>query len=97
MNQKLFPVFIVSYTVIKYSINNILSFDACLSWIMLVENNFNKINVYLNIIASYLWSNILKHLIYNTLDRDSEMTSGCPLVLVTREKMAPDLSSITGD
>lgn len=97
MNLKLFPVFIVSYTVIKYSINNILSFDACLSWIMLVENNFNKINVYLNIIASYLWSNILKHLIYNTLDRESEMTSDCPLVLVTREKMAPDLSSITGD
>lgn len=91
MNQKLFPVFIVSYTVIKYSINNILSFDARLSWIMLVENNFNKI--YLNIIASYLWSNM----IYNTLERDSEMTSGSPLVLVTREKMAPDLSSITGD
>lgn len=95
MNLKLFSVFIVSYTVIKYSINNILSFDARLSWIMLVENNFNKI--YLNIIASYLWSNILKRLIYNTLERDSEMTSGCPLVLVTREKMAPDLSSITGD
>lgn len=91
MNLKLFPVFIVSYTVIKYSINNILSFDACLSWIMLVENNFNKI--YLNIIASYLWSNM----IYNTLERDSEMTSDSPLVLVTREKMAPDLSSITGD
>lgn len=91
MILKLFPVFIVSYTVIKYSINNILSFDARLSWIMLVENNFNKI--YLNIIASYLWSNM----IYNTLERDSEMTSGCPLVLVTREKMAPDLSSITGD
>lgn len=91
MNLKLFPVFIVSYTVIKYSINNILSFDARLSWIMLVENNFNKI--YLNIIASYLWSNM----IYNTLERDSEMTSGSPLVLVTREKMAPDLSSITGD
>lgn len=91
MNLKLFSVFIVSYTVIKYSINNILSFDARLSWIMLVENNFNKI--YLNIIASYLWSNM----IYNTLERDSEMTSGCPLVLVTREKMAPDLSSITGD
>lgn len=97
MILKLFPVFIVSYTVMKYSINNILSFDACLSWIMLVENNFNKIHVYLNIIASYLWSNILKRLIYNTLDRDSKMTSGCPLVLVTREKMAPDLSSITGD
>lgn len=95
MNLKLFSVFIVSYTVIKYSINNILSFDARLSWIMLVENNFNKI--YLNIIASYLWSNILKRLIYNTLERDSEMTSGSPLVLVTREKMAPDLSSITGD
>lgn len=95
MILKLFPVFIVSYTVIKYSINNILSFDACLSWIMLVENNFNKI--YLNIIASYLWSNILKRLIYNTLERDSEMTSGSPLVLVTREKMAPDLSSTTGD
>lgn len=95
MILKLFPVFIVSYTVIKYSINNILSFDARLSWIMLVENNFNKI--YLNIIASYLWSNILKRLIYNTLERDSEMTSGSPLVLVTREKMAPDLSSITGD
>lgn len=93
MNLKLFSVFIVSYTVIKYSINNILSFDARLSWIMLVENNFNKINVYLNIIASYLWSNM----IYNTLERDSEMTSGSPLVLVTREKMAPDLSSITGD
>lgn len=91
MILKLFPVFIVSYTVIKYSINNILSFDARLSWIMLVENNFNKI--YLNIIASYLWSNM----IYNTLERDSEMTSGSPLVLVTREKMAPDLSSITGD
>lgn len=91
MILKLFLVFIVSYTVIKYSINNILSFDACLSWIMLVENNFNKI--YLNIIASYLWSNM----IYNTLERDSEMTSGSPLVLVTREKMAPDLSSITGD
>lgn len=91
MNLKLFSVFIVSYTVIKYSINNILSFDARLSWIMLVENNFNKI--YLNIIASYLWSNM----IYNTLERDSEMTSGSPLVLVTREKMAPDLSSITGD
>lgn len=93
MILKLFPVFIVSYTVIKYSINNILSFDARLSWIMLVENNFNKIHVYLNIIASYLWSNM----IYNTLERDSEMTSGSPLVLVTREKMAPDLSSITGD
>lgn len=91
MILKLFPVFIVSYTVMKYSINNILSFDARLSWIMLVENNFNKI--YLNIIASYLWSNM----IYNTLERDSEMTSGSPLVLVTREKMAPDLSSITGD
>lgn len=91
MNLKLFSVFIVSYTVIKYSISNILSFDARLSWIMLVENNFNKI--YLNIIASYLWSNM----IYNTLERDSEMTSGSPLVLVTREKMAPDLSSITGD
>lgn len=91
MILKLFLVFIVSYTVIKYSINNILSFDARLSWIMLVENNFNKI--YLNIIASYLWSNM----IYNTLERDSEMTSGSPLVLVTREKMAPDLSSITGD
>lgn len=91
MNLKLFSVFIVSYTVIKYSINNILSFDARLSWIMLVENNFNKI--YLNIIASYLWSNM----IYNTLERDSEMTSDSPLVLVTREKMAPDLSSITGD
>lgn len=91
MNLKLFSVFIVSYTVIKYSINNILSFDARLSWIMLVENNLNKI--YLNIIASYLWSNM----IYNTLERDSEMTSGSPLVLVTREKMAPDLSSITGD
>lgn len=97
MILKLFLVFIVSYTVIKYSINNILSFDARLSWIMLVENNFNKIHVYLNIIASYLWSNILKRLIYNTLERDSEMTSGSPLVLVTREKMAPDLSSITGD
>lgn len=93
MILKLFLVFIVSYTVIKYSINNILSFDACISWIMLVENNFNKIHVYLNIIASYLWSNM----IYNTLERDSEMTSGSPLVLVTREKMAPDLSSITGD
>lgn len=93
MILKLFPVFIVSYTVIKNSINNILSFDARLSWIMLVENNFNKIHVYLNIIASYLWSNM----IYNTLERDSEMTSGSPLVLVTREKMAPDLSSITGD
>lgn len=91
MNLKLFSVFIVSYTVIKYSINNILSFDARLSWIMLVENNFNKI--YLNIIASYLWSNM----IYNTLERDSEMTSGSPLVLVTREKMDSDLSSITGD
>lgn len=62
---------------------------------MFVENNFNKI--YFNIIASYLWSYILNHVIYNTLERDSEMTSGYPLVLVTREKMAPDLSSITDD
>lgn len=97
MNLKLFLVFIVSYIVIKYFINNILLFDVCLFWIMFVENNFNKINVYLNIIVLYFWFNILKYLIYNILDRDSEMISGCFFVLVMWEKMVFDLFFIIGD
>lgn len=97
MNLKLFLVFIVSYIVIKYFINNILLFEVCLFWIMFVENNFNKINVYLNIIVLYFWFNILKYLIYNILDRDSEMISGCFFVLVMWEKMVFDLFFIIGD
>lgn len=97
MNLKLFLVFIVSYIVIKYFINNILLFDVCLFWIMFVENNFNKIYVYLNIIVLYFWFNILKYLIYNILDRDSEMISGCFFVLVMWEKMVFDLFFIIGD
>lgn len=97
MNLKLFLVFIVSYIVIKYFINNILLFDVCLFWIMFVENNFNKINVYLNIIVLYFWFNILKYLIYNILNRDSEMISGCFFVLVMWEKMVFDLFFIIGD
>lgn len=97
MNLKLFLVFIVSYIVIKYFINNILLFDVCLFWIMFVENNFNKINVYLNIIVLYFWFNILKCLIYNILERDSEMISGCFFVLVMWEKMVFDLFFIIGD
>lgn len=93
----MFLVFIVSYIVIKYFINNILLFDVCLFWIMFVENNFNKINVYLNIIVLYFWFNILKYLIYNILDRDSEMISGCFFVLVMWEKMVFDLFFIIGD
>lgn len=93
MNLKLFLVFIVSYIVIKYFINNILLFDVCLFWIMFVENNFNKIYVYLNIIVLYFWFNM----IYNILERDSEMISGCFFVLVMWEKMVFDLFFIIGD
>lgn len=65
--------------------------------IMFVENNFNKIYVYLNIIVLYFWFNILKCLIYNILERDSEMISGCFFVLVMWEKMVFDLFFIIGD